>query len=140
MAEEAGLNSALLADMAAEHLRAGRCLRGSACGLSMWPLIRTGQPLEVRAYAAGDRPRVGDVVLVDRGVKLVLHRIVGIRGATTVTKGDAVGHRDGAVEIDKILGRIQRHPLDAVAATLSPWTGPVLEWAMHLARRVLRGR
>ena len=74
----------------------------TARGGSMWPTIRDGD--EVLLVPLG-RPRVGDVVVLDLGSRLVLHRVVRARDALLVTRGDASRCEDGHVSMDDVVGR-----------------------------------
>ena len=83
-----------------------------ASGSSMWPLITPGDWIRVDGCRA---PRVGDVVVVAAGPRLVAHRLVECHGtgrrAVLVTKGDAEASADAPVPAGAVLGvvRAVRH-------------------------------
>lgn len=93
-------------EWSADLLRAVVEARGqfwvTARGGSMWPTIRDGD--EVLLVPLG-RPRVGDVVVLDLGSRLVLHRVVRAGDALLVTRGDASRCEDGHVSLADVVGR-----------------------------------
>ena len=115
-----------------ELARAGKPVSFVARGGSMWPAIRSGSLVELRPCD----PRSledGDLAGFERDGEVVVHRVVG-RGEGTLTfRGDALPHADGAVALERVLGRarvLRARPLRL------RWPG-----AVHLVRiaRALRG-
>jgi signal peptidase I len=99
---------------------------GSVCfrvlGASMFPWIRTGDLVFVRACSLEQAAR-GDVILFERDARLFVHRVIrrdatgvgdGARrhGATSgsilITKGDALDATDAPVTRAEFLGRVIR--------------------------------
>lgn len=106
-------------DLARAHLAAGRPLTLRAEGQSMWPLVRDGELVVVHPI---EGPLVlGDVVLVELGGRLVLHRVIALTAAGCITKGDAVAAPDPPIPHAHILGvRPRAHPrLGRLVAALS---------------------
>lgn len=104
------LSDQALADLMRAVLAKGRPFRFRASGWSMLPFIRDGDVLTV-APLAGPAPRLGEVVAFvrPRTRKLVVHRIIGRRGATSIIQGDSVpDHRDGPVSDGDMIGRVTR--------------------------------
>jgi hypothetical protein len=105
------MGQANFAALASEILGGGSSLRFRARGVSMWPLVRDGDILEVQppGFAALRR---GDVVLCrPRGGRLVAHRVVqiirGNSGATTiVTQGDTLAFSDAPISAEQVLGYV----------------------------------
>lgn len=88
------------------ELAAGGTITVDAEGGSMFPLIRHGDSVIVRAI---DRPlRVGDIVLVVIDRRWVLHRIVKLRAGEATTQGDNQAVRDSAVRLAAVLGIVER--------------------------------
>lgn len=79
-----------------------------ATGGSMRPLIARGAWLRVDG---GAEPRIGDVVLVPVGTRLVAHRLIARHGtgpnALLVTKGDAEAWPDPPVPARRALGVVR---------------------------------
>jgi hypothetical protein len=112
----------------------------AASGVSMRPLIAPGGRLLVEFGAT--QPRVGDVVLFERGDDLVAHRIVGSRRRDSreqlLVKGDAEAYFDRPIGHEDVLGVVRgvsagpegstsRRGLNGrssrVIAGVSRWTG-----------------
>lgn len=93
--------------LAAETLRATGRLRLAVGGSSMLPALRPSDVLLVRRCGI-DAPAVGDVVLFLRDGRLFAHRVVGRRGHSLVTRGDAVATPDAPVDASELLGRVTR--------------------------------
>lgn len=125
------------ADLAREQLRAGNPLRTQASGVSMWPLVRDGDWVVVQPCPPGAL-RVGDVVLVAAGRRLVLHRVIGRVGSEVLLKGDACSRPDGWVPVDQVLGRLGPRAWDPLAAQLSPVGGRWLDRARRALELTLR--
>ncbi len=84
-------------------LESGRPVTITAFGSSMAPAIRSGDVVELEPVSVTEL-RVGQVVLVDCGGRLRLHRVVSLR--PLVTRGDSSSEPDGP--IDSVLGRVAR--------------------------------
>jgi hypothetical protein len=124
-------------ELACEQLTRARVLHTRAAGYSMWPSLRVGQ--RVRILPCPSEPAVlGDVVLVARGPKLVLHRVVGVRPNAVLLQGDALPRPDGWVPRTALLGRLGRSPLDALLGRLAPWISPALFLCALAARKLVK--
>lgn len=101
----AAARSALLADV----LRRFGRVRVRATGNSMRPAIRPGDVLLIADCALG-QIEPGDVVLFTRDARLFAHRVVdrcaGSNGSSIVTRGDSNWHRDPAIGVDQLLGKV----------------------------------
>ena len=95
--------------VAAGLLREGRAVEVPAIGSSMRPLIAPGGLLRIEPARAGD-VRVGDVVAVDFGGRLVCHRLVRKSADRIVTRGDDCPADDDALPPDAIVGRVPIAP------------------------------
>jgi signal peptidase I len=97
-------------DIAADVLSAGGGLRVRTRGLSMYPMIRHGDLIEVEPVDAS-AVRLGDVILRrDADDRIVAHRVVKVHGEgherTLLTKGDWMHRPDAPVEPRQVLGRV----------------------------------
>ena len=73
-------------------------------GTSMLPTLWPFETIIVRAIEPAGA-RIGDVVLLERGGELVVHRIVAAgRDATWVTRGDALPANDAPIAASALLG------------------------------------
>lgn len=120
-------------ELARAQLAAGGVLRTTAVGHSMWPTIRDGDPVVIEPFGGGG-PAVGDVALVAVAGRLVLHRVIALRGAHALTKGDAITHPDGEVPTSALLGRVRPRPWDPWLAHLSRVGGAPLARALNAVR------
>ncbi|MEW6386196.1 MAG: S24/S26 family peptidase [Thermodesulfobacteriota bacterium] len=107
-----------------QGLRRGFSMRCRLLGKSMAPRLRPGDCVQI---APGERCRLGDIVLVDQGDHLVMHRVIARSKGRIITKGDATAHLDPPVAPPEILGRAvfrsrggKETPLDSLWAR---WTG-----------------
>lgn len=73
-------------------------------GSSMSPFLRSGDVV-VLAPLGGRSPGTGDVVAVRRSTGVLVHRVVGRRGASLLTLGDAVGRLDVPAAPEDVVGR-----------------------------------
>ena len=74
-------------------------------GSSMRPCLRPGSLTAVEEVAPADI-RVGNVIVFrDDGGEPVMHRVISTRGGI-VTQGDNLARPDGAVEAQRILGKV----------------------------------
>jgi signal peptidase I len=96
---------ALRCELAADALRASGRLRLQVTGWSMLPAVRPGDVVIVERAGRGEVSR-GDIVLLLRNRRLVLHRVVdSSREADLVTRGDAMPAVDGPVPSQECLGK-----------------------------------
>jgi signal peptidase I len=108
--EDSSSRRAASIDIAADILSAGGGLRVRARGLSMYPLIRHEDVIEVEPVDAS-AVKLGDVILRrDDDDRIVAHRVVKVhdqgQGCTLVTKGDWTHGPDALVEPGQFLGRV----------------------------------
>ncbi len=95
--------------LAAEMLRSGGTIRLKAWGASMLPSVWPGDLLTIRS-TAHDEVVPGDIVLVMRDNRFVVHRLVERRRGrdrfSWITRGDAMPHNDPPVSGSELLGRV----------------------------------
>ena len=106
------INSAQFLDLAGEILNQGHRLRFHARGISMRPVIRDGDLLEIEAVPV-EVIRRGDILLYRiHGSHLLVHRVIQIRpqpeGRLFLIQGDALLQADGWIPGEHILGRVRR--------------------------------
>lgn len=106
------INSAQFLDLAGEILSQGHRLRFHARGISMRPVIRDGDLLEIEALPPR-AVRHGDILLYRlTGSYLLVHRVIKIQrqpeGLLFLIQGDALLKADGWVPEGQILGRVRR--------------------------------
>jgi signal peptidase I len=94
-------------ELAAELLRCGGRIRIRALGTSMLPTIFPGDILQIESTPQNELA-VGDVVLVKREKRIVIHRLVSNESRRWVTRGDAVPQDDPPVVDEEFLGRVRR--------------------------------
>jgi signal peptidase I len=75
-------------------------------GSSMQPLIQKGDWVIINPYIGDDEPKLGEIVLIDRGVDFVLHRISKINNQEIITKGDWTKEPDPPVNKKQIIGYV----------------------------------
>lgn len=97
-------------NLARELLGNGRKLRFQARGNSMWPLIRSGDWLDVQPVP-GESLRRGDILLCSpEPGKLVAHRLVKIQAGTAGkiyhTRGDAARRPGETLSARDVLGLV----------------------------------
>ncbi len=92
-----------------EQLRQGGSITLSVTTASMFPLIRPGESVSVAPLRSGDL-RLGDMVLIDSGEELVVHRFLGMKEADgkryALTRGDHIRRFDEPVPADWIIGKV----------------------------------
>lgn len=124
-----------------EALSLGRELWLEASGESMYPVVPSGSRVLVVPRRRAARP--GDIVLVRRGERLILHRVRSASGESLVTKGDACEAPDPPIVRMRAIGLAIAcddgrgvRPLAAAAR----WFGllPLARWARVEAHRRLR--
>ena len=95
--------------MATEVLRSSGKLRLKVNGWSMLPAIRPGDELLIES-AHGRDIGEGDIVLCQRGRRIVVHRIVADKelasGRMVTTRGDAMLRADLPIPESQVLGKL----------------------------------
>jgi hypothetical protein len=95
--------------LAAEMLRDGGTISLKAWGVSMLPTVWPGDLLTVQR-AAHDKMVPGDIVLVMRDSRFVIHRLIEARAdrdsLSWITRGDAMPHNDRPVAASELLGLV----------------------------------
>lgn len=114
----------------------------------MMPTVFPGASLEVEPCTP-DAVRAGDVVVVLRGRRLLVHRaVVRDAGGRWITRGDAHPEPDGEVGDEQLVGRVVGFPLgrrsfslpaelDAMARSFLLRRGPALG-ALYRSASALR--
>lgn len=96
-------------DLAAEALRRCGTVRLRVWGTSMLPSVWPGDLLTIQS-AGFDEIVPGDIVLVLRGNRPFVHRLIQKQGAqdsvSWITKGDAMPHNDPPATASQLLGRV----------------------------------
>ena len=88
-----------------ERLARGQLISFTARGASMRPWICDGDEVSL-APLRGSKPRLGEVLLYERGGVLILHRLLWRRGAQLWLKGDALPALDEAIPQRAALARL----------------------------------
>ena len=96
-------------DLAAEILRRRGTFQLKAWGTSMLPSVWPGDLLTIQGVACDEVVR-GDIVLVLRGDRFFIHRLVEKRSGqdciSWITRGDAMPQSDPPASTSQILGRV----------------------------------
>jgi signal peptidase I len=119
-----------------ELLGRGVSVRLRARGGSMRPFVRSGSWIWVDPPDGA--PRAGDVLAVERGGRILTHRVVEVTAAGVRLRGDAMRAEDGVFAPDEVLGRV-RQPgalrwLGRAWAALHPWPLVARRWVSVIAR------
>jgi len=119
-------------------LASGARLRARVVGSSMWPTLRHG---EVVVLVDG-APRPGEVVAIEAGGRLVVHRLLRVESDRWILRGDANLRADAPVSRDALLGRVERVERGGEELQLAKRPVAPLRWLVGVTRRVaaLRGR
>lgn len=96
---------------------------------SMWPALKTGDLILIRAVAKHDI-HVGDIVVWKNGPGFVIHRVKKLNEDSLVTKGDANFEDDPPVGYDTVVGKTVS--LWGDKPFRIPWIGNVSVWAGKL--------
>ncbi len=110
--------------MAAEVLQSNGMLRLGVTGSSMLPALWPG---DVVTLAATADPRIGEIVLFQRGDQFVIHRVIRVASlpGQIITRGDSMGDRDHPIAASEVLGRVvsvRRGPHEfSVVTKQAPW-------------------
>jgi signal peptidase I len=116
-------------ELAAELLRSGGRIRIRALGTSMLPTIFPGDVLQIESAPLNELA-VGDVVLIKRGNRIIIHRLVSNEGEQWVTRGDAVPQDDPPVVDEEFLGRITQIDRGSRAIEPRKRVQGVLAWVL----------
>ena len=96
-------------DLAAEMLRRRGTVHIKAWGTSMLPSVWPGDFLTIQG-AADDEVVPGDIVLVRRNNRFLVHRLVEMRPSqdcnSLITRGDAMPDNDPPAAVSELLGRV----------------------------------
>jgi len=107
--EELSLSSQQLEKLMRGVFGKGASFRFQGKGFSMYPFIKDGDVLTITPVQ-GSAPGFGDVVVFthpDTG-KLIIHRVIGKRTDSYLTKGDNAPEGDGLISRAFILGRVTK--------------------------------
>ena len=106
---ELSLSASDLAGILREVLNKGSSVRFKAKGFSMSPFIRNGDVITVSPFTLA-KLRPGDIAafILEKPGRLVVHRVVGIRGELFLMKGDNLPDFDDLIPGSQVLGQITR--------------------------------
>jgi len=122
-----------------EVLQRGKKFRFQAKGFSMQPFIRNGDVITLAPLV--DRTiQIGDVGACEEPVsgKLIVHRVVGKKGAQYLIKGDNAFKIDGLVDRKAIFGRVVK--IERRGKTVSFSLGPEKKTVAMVSRDVIGRR
>lgn len=97
----------MLRPLLKDLLRGGTAVRLEATGHSMSPFIRNGDVVTIEPLS-GRRLRLGQVVALAPGGRLLVHRLVGWESGQPVFRGDVAAGADPPPSPDELLGRVTR--------------------------------
>lgn len=100
----------------------------------MLPTIWPGARLRIDPVGASQL-RAGDILLVERGADVLVHRAVSIVDGQVITQGDHCRSPDPPVPLRHVLGRVRGLPLGPVVADLPGPLGAVSTRASARAAR-----
>lgn len=80
--------------------------RFKVTGNCMWPLIQKGDWVLIKPCTTQLGLQPGEIVLVDRGVDFVVHRLLRVNDSEIITRGDWSGLSDPPVNYEQILGQV----------------------------------
>jgi uncharacterized repeat protein (TIGR01451 family) len=129
--------SGTFSDLARELVAQGLDFRFQARGRSMWPEIKDGETLRVRA-ASEPELKVGDIVLFTDGAQLKAHRIIHRERNVFITRGDSGLDADGIVREEQIVGKIMSKECAETGRelSLSGWNARLRFRARETRRRL----
>lgn len=106
---ELSFSGPVLSELLRAVLEKGVPFRFRANGFSMSPFIRDGDVVTVSPLFDAT-PHLGDVIaVIQPGTgRLIIHRVVGGKGSSYITKGDNIVKEDGLVSIENILGFVTK--------------------------------
>ncbi|NJP05754.1 MAG: S26 family signal peptidase [Chloroflexaceae bacterium] len=87
-------------------LASGRQLRLQVDGPSMLPLITPGRSVWVEQIEPSTLLRRGDIIAMQQGEQIIIHRVIGVHGTRWLTRGDDRWSTDPPVSADAVLGRV----------------------------------
>jgi hypothetical protein len=100
--------SAVRATLVSDALRGTRLrVRAKVCGESMLPSLWPSDEVEIEGCSLKD-VRPGEIVLVQRDERLVLHRLVSADNLGCLLQGDSVSLSDPPYPAAALLGRLVR--------------------------------
>jgi hypothetical protein len=115
-------------DIAVSLLKSGSSVRLRVTGQSMKPLLPPGCLLRIKPVTGP--PEVGDIVFFESGGgKRLAHRVINRTLESIQTKGDAFIHADGAVGLNRVMGKVVavEEPFTVrLDNRLMRWTGRLL--------------
>lgn len=80
--------------------------RFKVTGNCMWPLIQKGDWVLIEPVVMDPEIQIGEIILMDRGVDFVVHRLVRKNGSEVITHGDWSKFPDPPMKREKILGKV----------------------------------
>jgi len=92
-------------ELATEVLSSGSAIRLRALGTSMLPAIWPGDVLRIEHKPAQEIVP-GDIVLVARGNRLFVHRLIEKHNSQWITRGDSLPQNDAPIAEAQVLGKI----------------------------------
>jgi hypothetical protein len=92
-------------ELATEVLNSGGTIRLHAMGTSMLPSIWPGDLLSIE-HKPGKEIVPGDIVLVARDERFVVHRLIEKSTSRWITRGDSLPQNDAPVAEVQVLGRV----------------------------------
>lgn len=96
----------ILHDQIIASLRIKESFRFKVSGNCMQPLIQKGDWVIIAPLGIDRTLHQGEIVLVDRGVDFVVHRIVFSNDSRIITRGDWTGSFDPPAKRENILGQV----------------------------------
>ncbi len=93
-------------ELAIGHLRSGGSIRFVAQGTSMAPALWPGDVLTVDGHR--ESLICGDIVMVHRDGRVVVHRLIAQDHGCWITRGDGMPENDQPVESQNVLGKVVR--------------------------------
>ena len=107
--EELSLSSQQLEKLMRGVLNKGAYFRFQGKGFSMSPFIKDGDVLTI-APVQGSAPGFGDVVVFTHPNtgRLIIHRVIGKKAGSYLTKGDNAPEEDGLISRAAIVGRVAK--------------------------------
>ena len=87
----------------------GASLRFQACGLSMYPSIRS-EDIIIISSLEDSPPQYGDIIAFQHPIskKLIVHRAIKINKKQCLLRGDNLSKTDGWIPLINLLGRVSR--------------------------------
>lgn len=129
-----------LTELSAAALAQGQLLAFEVHGRCMWPALRPGDRVLVRAVDA--ELMLGDVVVYRAADRTFVHRVLALdhASASVTCRGDASLARDAPVRVPALLGRVvaveragRRVRLPQRASLCSRLLAPLRAWSSHAA-------